>query len=153
MAYGRYVFILQPEYGRIAQFLTDVFFFGVQTKVEMYTRTTHLMMIYFSMFIHYIYIGFAGLRKYSLTGHEPPEPMKKYSDHIYIYIYILYHWNHLYEYTAAAVESKKNTCMVFLPSWEDNLIRFLFPRGISRSFRRRWAGKLENPGKSGHGFG
>lgn len=78
----------------------------------------------------YIYIGFAGLRKYSLTGHEPPKPMKKYSDHIY-----------LYEYTAAAaaaaVESKKNTCMVFLPSWEDNPIRFLFPRGISRSFRRR----------------
>lgn len=55
MAYGRYVFILQPEYGRIAQFLTVFFFFGVQTKVEMYTRTTHLMMIYFSMFIHYIY--------------------------------------------------------------------------------------------------
>ena len=152
MAYGRYVFILQPEYGRIAQFLTDVFFLASKQKLRC-TLGLHIWWWFTFLCLYIIYIGFAGLRKYSLTGHEPPEPMKKYSDHIYIYIYILYHWNHLYEYTAAAVESKKNTCRVFLPSWEDNLIRFLFPRGISRSFRRRWAGKLENPGKSGHGFG
>lgn len=94
MAYGRYVFILQPEYGRIAQFLTVFFFFFSASKQKLRcTLGLHIWWWFTFLCLYIIYIGFAGLRKYSLTGHEPPEPMKKYSDHIYIYIYYIIYMN------------------------------------------------------------